>query len=304
MPYLRGALKGQLTLPELRKLVKAHNKLQSITIPPRIKRDELIKLIQSNGFKINHEEQKITPTKRPRMQEVSLKRAENILKKPEKTALQKQKAEERKTEREQKKKKMEREQKKKIIEEQKQIQKKKVTPKKAPAPAPKKAPMPKKPQPPKLPPKPKKPPLPPRDKEDEVRQAVPPLPKRLKKIKIKVEKPIKEKKPKKPKGEKVKKAVEKIEKPESDLEKKLDEINILTSKMSVDIKTSPKFSFKTPNFTEAELFDKTPYKSLNDLQKAFSMLQKKAGTKPNNKIRDMILDIKDRLPFIKDNIKK
>jgi hypothetical protein len=58
MPYKSGKLKGQLTLPELRKLIKAHNKLQSITIPPRIKRDELIKLIETNGFKINHEEQK------------------------------------------------------------------------------------------------------------------------------------------------------------------------------------------------------------------------------------------------------
>ena len=124
MPYKTGVLKGQLTLAELRKLVRAHNQLQTIKIPPRIKRDELIKLIETNGFKINHKEQKIIPTKRPRMQDVSLTRAENILKKPEKTALEKQKAEERKAEREQKKKKMEREQKKKIIEEQKQIQKK------------------------------------------------------------------------------------------------------------------------------------------------------------------------------------
>ena len=34
MPYKTGSLKGELTVPELRRLVRQHNELMSLKIPP------------------------------------------------------------------------------------------------------------------------------------------------------------------------------------------------------------------------------------------------------------------------------
>jgi len=134
MPYKTGKLKGELTLPELRKLVKAHNKLQTIKIPAGINRDGMIKLIEDNGFDINHKAQSIVPRTRPRRQEISVTRAKKILaEKPKLTAIQQQKQDERKAKALATKKKKEREKKKQIIEEQKKIQKKKDEKKKPPS---------------------------------------------------------------------------------------------------------------------------------------------------------------------------
>jgi len=137
MPYKTGKLKGELTLPELRKLVKAHNKLQSIQVPAGINRDGMIKLIEKNGFDINHKQEKIIPKTRPRRQDVSLARAKKILEKPKLTAIQQQKADEKKSQALANKKKKEREKKKQIIEEQKNIQKMKDEKKKVAKPPPK-----------------------------------------------------------------------------------------------------------------------------------------------------------------------
>ncbi len=62
MPYKSGKLKGELTAPELRRMIKEHNKLMSIKIPPKTDRDGLIKLINDNGYKVNHEAQKLVPS--------------------------------------------------------------------------------------------------------------------------------------------------------------------------------------------------------------------------------------------------
>ena len=62
MPYVQGKLKGQLTAPELRRMIKLHNKMVGITIPTGSKRDDLIKIIENNGFKIDHAKQKLIPT--------------------------------------------------------------------------------------------------------------------------------------------------------------------------------------------------------------------------------------------------
>jgi len=72
MPYLKGKLKGQLTAPELRRMIKEHNKLMSITIPPKTDRDGLIKLINDNGYKVNHEKQKLTINKVVRKPNIKL----------------------------------------------------------------------------------------------------------------------------------------------------------------------------------------------------------------------------------------
>jgi len=59
MPYLRGKLKGQLKPPEIRKIIKLHNELSKVKIPPRLDRDGLIKFVESQGFMIDHENMKI-----------------------------------------------------------------------------------------------------------------------------------------------------------------------------------------------------------------------------------------------------
>ena len=86
-----------LTAAELLTLIKAHNKLVSIKVSASMKRETLIKLIEDNGYKVDHKNKKIVDAKktRPRRPKVTLKEAEDMLPKP-KTALQKQKAAERK----------------------------------------------------------------------------------------------------------------------------------------------------------------------------------------------------------------
>ena len=72
MPYIKGKLKGQLTAPELRRMIKEHNKLMSITIPPKTDRDGLIKLINDNGYKVNHEKQRLMINKVVRKPNIKL----------------------------------------------------------------------------------------------------------------------------------------------------------------------------------------------------------------------------------------
>ena len=59
MVYTKGKLKGQLTTAEIRKLISAHNKLSKITIPPKSKREDILKLLTDKGFSVNHEQQKL-----------------------------------------------------------------------------------------------------------------------------------------------------------------------------------------------------------------------------------------------------
>ena len=53
---------GELTATEIRRLIKAHNKLMSIEIPKGTKRDGLIKLVEKNGYKIDHKAKKLVPS--------------------------------------------------------------------------------------------------------------------------------------------------------------------------------------------------------------------------------------------------
>ncbi len=61
MPYKSGKLKGELTSAELRRLVRSHNKLMSITIPTKTDRDGIIALIKKNGYEVDHKGQKLVP---------------------------------------------------------------------------------------------------------------------------------------------------------------------------------------------------------------------------------------------------
>ena len=53
---------GELKAPEIRRMIKAHNKLMGIDIPKGTDRAGLIALVQSNGYKIDHEAKKLVPS--------------------------------------------------------------------------------------------------------------------------------------------------------------------------------------------------------------------------------------------------
>ena len=125
MPFTSGTLKGQLTAAEIRKLIRGHNKLVSIKIPPKTNRDGLIKLIEDNGYKLDHKKQMISDARktRPRRQKITLDQAKELTKPKQKTELQKQKQKEKKEEKEIQKKKEVRQIKKEAVKKEKEVQK-------------------------------------------------------------------------------------------------------------------------------------------------------------------------------------
>lgn len=75
-----------LTAPELVKLIKAHNILSKITIPNKAINNvnELVKLIESKNYYVDHNKKSIKP-KVQRGKQITLKQAEEITKpKPKK----------------------------------------------------------------------------------------------------------------------------------------------------------------------------------------------------------------------------
>jgi hypothetical protein len=76
MPYLKGKLKGELKVSEIRKLVRLHNELSKIKIPPKSSRDDIIALIEKNGYKVDHTAQALVPVSRPRKKKLTLEQAE------------------------------------------------------------------------------------------------------------------------------------------------------------------------------------------------------------------------------------
>ena len=102
MPYKTGKLKGQLTSAELRKLIKAHNKLYTIKVPAGATQPEIVKLINDGGYSVNHKKQSLFLQMKNLPRKISMN---DVPKKVEPTALQKQKQEEAKELREKKKKK-------------------------------------------------------------------------------------------------------------------------------------------------------------------------------------------------------
>jgi hypothetical protein len=132
MPYKTGSMKGELTTPEIRKLIKAHNILTNIKIPKGAKRDEIIKIVNDKGYTINHDKQSLYPMGgiskgRPK---VTMKKAQEVTKPKPKTALETQKAAESKAEKAEMKKKEVRAIKKEAIEQQNKVMDRKKTLKK------------------------------------------------------------------------------------------------------------------------------------------------------------------------------
>ncbi len=137
MPPKKTTPAGELTAPELRKLIRAHNILSKITIPKGTDRQGLIKLIEGKNYKIDHKNKVIKPQVK-RGKQITLKNAEELTKpKPVSEAVKKQRAEKKKEKEEEKKKEI-KIAKKEAVQEFKQ--KKKEAEKKKPAPKPKSKP--------------------------------------------------------------------------------------------------------------------------------------------------------------------
>lgn len=83
MPYKTGKMKGELTTPEIRKLIRAHNVLVSIKIPKGSKREDIIALVKKNGYMVDHEKQALVPkVQMKRKPKVDMKSADKVLPKP------------------------------------------------------------------------------------------------------------------------------------------------------------------------------------------------------------------------------
>jgi len=92
MPYKTGKLKGELTTPEIRKLIRAHNVLVSIKIPKGAKREDIMALVKKNGYEVNHEKQALVPkVQMQRKKTIGLKKAQEITKPKPLTEEQKKK---------------------------------------------------------------------------------------------------------------------------------------------------------------------------------------------------------------------
>ena len=70
---------GEMTAPELRKLIRAHNILSKIVIPKGTDREGLIKLIEGKNYKVDHKDKVIRP-KQQRGKQITLKKAEELTK--------------------------------------------------------------------------------------------------------------------------------------------------------------------------------------------------------------------------------
>ena len=79
MVYKRGKLKGQLTTAEIRKLISAHNKLSKITIPPRSTREQIMDILDKNGFSVDHEKELLVQKKAQQM-DINLEKAKEVTK--------------------------------------------------------------------------------------------------------------------------------------------------------------------------------------------------------------------------------
>ena len=79
MPYKKGKLKGQLTTAEIRKLISAHNKLSKITIPPRSTREQIMDILDKNGFSVDHEKELLVQKTAQKM-DINLEKAKEVTK--------------------------------------------------------------------------------------------------------------------------------------------------------------------------------------------------------------------------------
>ena len=87
MPLKNGELSG----PEIRKLIRGHNKLAQIKVPTGLDRDGLIKFLKSKKYTVDHKRQRLvdTTTGNSRGRDISLATAKSITKPQPKSDAQK-----------------------------------------------------------------------------------------------------------------------------------------------------------------------------------------------------------------------
>ena len=94
MRYTTGKMKGELKTPEIRKLIKTHNKMVSINIPKGAKREDIMKIVTKAGYMVDHEKGELRPVSKGKVKKlpvVTQKSVQKTLPKP-KTAEEKKKA--------------------------------------------------------------------------------------------------------------------------------------------------------------------------------------------------------------------
>ena len=102
MPYSKGELEGELTINELRRLVNAHNVLMDIKLPRGLSQKEIIKVIEKNGFSVDHKKMAIVPrVQMKRKPKVDMKKANEVLPAP-KSSEDREKAKKKKMEKDKK----------------------------------------------------------------------------------------------------------------------------------------------------------------------------------------------------------
>jgi hypothetical protein len=91
------------------------------------------------------------------------------------------------------------------------------------------------------------------------------------------------------------------------IEEGLEDMDDETGAMAFEIRGSSKYNIKKPNFTEKEVFEDTKYKNMKDLERQFDILKNMSDDLTDEDEKQIALNlienIRDRLPFIKDNIK-
>ncbi len=94
MSEVKRQKNGELTTPEIRKLIRAHNVLSAIKIPKGSKRQDIMDLLKKKGYMIDHEKAEMRPVTKGKVQKMKIinqKKAKEVLPKP-KTKEEKEKA--------------------------------------------------------------------------------------------------------------------------------------------------------------------------------------------------------------------
>ena len=86
-----GPNKGELTAAEIRKLIRAHNIVVKIKLPPKLDRDGLIAFLKANKFEVDHKNERLIDKSPNRGKSISLGTAKVLTKPKPKTKTQKEK---------------------------------------------------------------------------------------------------------------------------------------------------------------------------------------------------------------------
>lgn len=88
MPPKQKTPKGELTAAEIRKLIRAHNIVVKIKLPPKLDRDGLIAFLKKNKFEVDHKNERLIDKSPERGKSTSLGTAKVLTKPKPKTEAQ------------------------------------------------------------------------------------------------------------------------------------------------------------------------------------------------------------------------